>query len=132
MNPIPLTDPTGALRAWICGCCLHVGHGSEALGRNADESIVASSRARAESCCVCRDCGGPAPRAASMSLLGCAACDAKRNAEIEAREAELAKTHDKCAHCDGSGDDWERVDIDCADCLACNGSGWVKRTEATR
>ena len=129
MNPIPLTDPTGALRAWMCGCCLHVGYGSEFGYRDADASIVAQSKLRAESCCICIDCAGPAPRATCSYSRVCKACEAKRRA---ASGAAFAASHEKCARCSGSGNNRSASPYSGPNCPACNGSGWVKRTEAKR
>lgn len=119
MNAVPLSDPSGALRAWMCGCCGHVGHGGESMYRNADEHIIKASKARAESCCVCRTCGAPNPRADSVSALHCRACSAKQQAALDAARAEWEKTRKPCDECDGSGYD-ERD----GDCDACSGSGW--------
>lgn len=131
-NAIQLVDPSGVVRAWMCGTCFHVGGGVTALGRNADESIVASSKMRAESCCICSRCGQSRPREGRTSFTECADCTEVRYLEADAERAAKALTHDPCAVCDGSGDDWSLVDggDDCVDCLACNGSGWVAKDGA--
>lgn len=118
-SPIPLNDPNGIVRAWMCNCCQHVGSSGESMFGNADERQVEASRLNAESCCVCRTCKAPNPRADRDSALQCRACEAKRKATLEAAKAEWEKTRKPCAECDGAG-----YDDDDEDCDSCNGSGW--------
>lgn len=121
MNPVPLTDPSGVVRAWMCGCCGHAGEFPHRYGENADERAIARSRENAEQCCVCMWCKNPAPRAECM--LECKACQAQAKAKADAERAERMRTHEECSRCDGYG--WiDNIDHDCP---KCDGSGWVKR-----
>lgn len=124
-NPVPLTDPSGTVRAWMCGCCLHIGIGSVPIYRDAEADYIEGSMLRASACCVCGECKGPNPRADRDSSLYCRACTAKRDESIRAARADLERTHTQCAACDGDGYD----DLDTS-CIRCNGTGWIKREEA--
>lgn len=126
MNPVPLTDPSGVVRAWMCGCCSHVGIGSVPVYQNADDDYIEGGRMRAEWCCVCRECRGPNPRTDCDSSLYCRACSAKRDEAIAAARAALEDTHSSCVACDGDG--YDRNDTSC---VWCGGAGWVKRAETT-
>lgn len=123
MNPVPLTDPTGTVRAWMCGCCGHAGEFPSRFGKNADAYAIERSRLNAEECCVCRQCDGPAPRV--DCALVCKSCQEKNAAKADDARQEKLKTHRECSKCCGYG--W--VDHPHDDCPACDGDGWVKRTE---
>lgn len=127
MNPVPLTDPTGTVRAWMCGCCSHIGIGSVPVYRNADDDYLEGSKLRAAACCACGGCGGPNPRTDRISCLRCRACEAKREEAAKAERAEREKTHVPCVACDGDG-----CDDHGEDCMRCNGYGLIPREESAR
>lgn len=119
MNPIPLTDPNGVIRAWMCSACESIGEfNGGTTGWHVEESKL-----RAESCCVC-ECGAPMKRLD----LECPACALKRRNEIEAARVEKSKTHDPCATCNGTGNYMDRFAI--VDCDACAGTGWIAKEGA--
>ena len=69
MNPIPLTDPRGIVRAYACGSCGHAYSGGQIMGLrkplNGGQimSHAASADRRANACCRCLTCGASiAPR----------------------------------------------------------------------
>jgi hypothetical protein len=90
-DPIPLTDPSGTVRSYICGTCLRIGSGAEFMGgeRLTDEQIEHARkdcRDEATRCCSCRECGTPTTRRVDWSIL-CERCEpVVRERE---REAEL-------------------------------------------
>lgn len=127
MNPVPLTDPTGTIRAWMCGCCLHVGIGSVPIYRSADDDYIEGGKLRAAACCVCWDCRGPNPRTDRISCLRCRACEAKREEAAKTERAERERTHVPCVACDGDG-----LDDNGEDCMRCNGYGLIPREAAAR
>lgn len=79
MNPIPLTDPAGVVRAYACGGCgqLQEGHGQRIglrrpIGKQEKLSEARRSWERASRCCSCSTCGASiAPRVDGR----CKACD---------------------------------------------------------
>lgn len=123
-SPVPLTDPSGTVRAWMCGCCGHIGVGSVPIYRDADADYIEGSLLRAAACCVCSECKGPNPRTDRDSSLYCRACTAKRDEDIRAAFAERKKTHTWCGACEGDG--YDHLDTSC---VHCGGAGWVKREE---
>lgn len=135
MNPVALRDPSGVVRGWMCGVCLHAQASSEYLGQNADEKLVERWRESAETCCVCRECGGPAPRAEKRYFGGdCDACTERQVAEGQARrEAQLGGPTARCPRCHGSPDYYGDV-IDnegerC--CTRCEDRGYVLASTVT-
>lgn len=128
MNAVPLTDPSGTVRAWTCGVCWHVGHGGSMLSRPAGEDWIASSLASAAACCKCRECGRPNPRDNRTSSLHCRACAEVIEAAALAALAERRKTHAECSPCGGYG--WLETPDD--GCETCGGEGWVKRAEVSK
>lgn len=127
MNAVPLADPNGTVRAWVCGVCWHVGNGGSMLSQVAGEDWIASSLACAAACCKCRECGRPNPRTNRTSELHCAECKERVDAATRAFIAERDRTHEHCHKCSGEG----CLPPDLDDCEACGGSGWVKRAEVT-
>lgn len=77
--PIPLTDPSGTVRAWACGKCGVVAtSGGEPMFMPSPDYLTedaARARTRAVECCVCDECGGPNPRGTSWRTR-CVACAA--------------------------------------------------------
>lgn len=129
MNALPLRDPSGVVRAWCCGVCFHVRAGSEYLGQNADEAIVDSWRERAAECCVCRSCGGPAPRAELKYLSGdCDACTERAAAKERARQEKVVGGPTAtCPTCGGRPDYFGDVGDHEGDksCTRCDDRGYV-------
>lgn len=111
MNPVPLTDPTGTVRAWMCGRCNCIGE----FNGETSEWHAEESRRSAERCCMC-ECGA----IISKIALWCRDCARKRQAEIDAQNAEMRKTHYVCPQCNAARDD----------CSTCDGTGWVEHTPA--
>lgn len=79
MNPIPLTDPSGTVRAYVCGVCNNVrGSGSMLLGAAVDAAYAqedaARSLGRATRCCACDRCGTPIPIGAPTFAGMCSPC----------------------------------------------------------
>jgi len=67
MNPMPLTDPSGVVRAHACGSCFCV--------RSDMGSPEWSSLAQAERCCVCHCCGEPRQSGEQpMRIYACRYC----------------------------------------------------------
>lgn len=54
--PVPLSDPSGALRAWACGACGHVFGGMQ------------PRRESAARCCTCAHCGADTPNARKCTV----------------------------------------------------------------
>lgn len=84
MNPIPLADPNGVVRAYLCGGCnqafgpggTRTGMTSPLDGHRLDEETE-RTHSRADRCCRCIDCRGDiAPR----SLGLCDACEENNRA----------------------------------------------------
>ena len=87
-NPIPLSKPDSTVYAYACGACGCIGGGGIVCGDGANGWTAISadrSREQAETCCVCRTCGAPAP-----SEIDCTDCRAKWQAKVEAMHAERA------------------------------------------
>lgn len=62
MNPLPLTDPTGRVLAYVCGRCLCPGASASPLSQPSDllawgARQAGDSLADAERCCSCSRCG---------------------------------------------------------------------------
>jgi len=114
VNAIPLTDPTGVVRGWICGTCLHPGgHGERLIGLF-DEQMVDSAHCDADACCQCRQC----KRAIGIEEgrgRTCAQCAAVDRAVSELNAMYPSNAGPICLHCLGSGE------VTCAPCL---GSGY--------
>lgn len=85
MNPTPLIDPGGTVRAYACGACGHAYSGGQTLGlkKPLDARGIArhaeSSRGRAERCCRCITCGAPIPPRVSGDCVPCAAAERERH-----------------------------------------------------
>ena len=85
MNPLPLTDPSGTIRAWACGHCFRVSS-SVSCGGNSAEARQRETdyyKTRAEECGVCRGCKKEIDCSSSYSK--CAECREVENAEWVAR-----------------------------------------------
>lgn len=126
---IPLSSPDGAVYAYACSTCHHVGGGSELL-YTPDEPgpiqvLVESSLRDAESCCVCRACGGPAPRGVRTGLE-CEAC-AHWSAFVRIfTTAAMGYTDVRCEICGSRESRYCRETPKCSDCdegHASNSSG---------
>jgi|WetSurMetagenome_2_1015567.scaffolds.fasta_scaffold188318_1 hypothetical protein len=113
MNAIPLTDPTGIVRGWICGTCLHPGGHSERLIGLYSEGMIESARSDADECCRCRQCKR-AIRLDEGRGRTCPEC-----AAIDRAVSELNLLHPSngpiCIPCLGGGE---------VTCAACLGSGY--------
>lgn len=94
-GPLPLAAPDGTVYCWACSTCHHIAAGTVKIAQHAPEDVAELAvyfRHRAEVCCRCRKCGGPAPRYTEQRVNDvCAACweGGERQAE-EARTAEWA------------------------------------------
>lgn len=118
-DPIPLTDPQGVVRAYLCGCCGQVPE-QPIYGVNEAAKQAEDSRGRAEKCCVCIDCKGPNPRGSGGTILTCKAC----YAPTLARRRELHKAWygtDECDQCSFG------INHNGTECLECGGSGRVPK-----
>lgn len=108
-NPIALSAPDGEVLAYACGVCRLVHASCTAGGRTSVDDSVR----QAETCCVCRECGGKAPN----YRMRCDACDAEMWKEharrVEAnrpeREAQARAIQDEYA---------KSLDVDIAHTLA--------------
>ncbi len=117
--PVPLRDPDGIVRAWMCGACFHVGQAGEYVGQNADEALVEHSRRDAARCCTCWTCGKARdPGERHRGGITCEACSARAQATIDAERAASGESPPvemvECPGCDGSGE-----------CQQCRGTGSV-------
>ena len=79
MNPIPLTDSLGLVRAYACGEC-HNAYGSGSIySKHSFDTMVLVAKVakaalcRAERCCRCTDCETPLPKHGRVT---CNACEA--------------------------------------------------------
>lgn len=125
MNAIPLTDPSGVVRAWMCGICKH--QYPRWVGEM-PAHLVEESRDAAEHCCVCweRDCGRIASHHSDALWMFSHYCDehaairaAAKKADDEAFEARQREEGlVRCSECLGVG------------CDGCGDDGWV-RAEGT-
>lgn len=61
-DPIPLTDPSGAVRAWACGTCgsTHAPHPVSARLDSTIDDAARASRSAAAVCCIRCACGARA------------------------------------------------------------------------
>lgn len=120
MNPVPLKDPSGVVRAWMCGECLHVGGCGEYMGSNADEQIVEGSRIDAEHAASATTAGSlhrdPLPKPLMTLCVACgekwqADCNVRHKAFVEEQRAKGLVEHDACG---GIG------------CDGCDEEGWIQ------
>lgn len=100
MNPRPLMLD-GKIHAYACGQCGVVRYGSWHAGPW-DEEDVESTRAEAERCCLCRDCGAPLSLDRQTASLTCDACRAASSTQTETARVEaeqswetVAQNHDR-------------------------------------
>lgn len=96
MNPAPLTDSSGTVRAYLCGVC-----GTLGIASHTDpEAQAARSAHSARTCCVCSNCGAPAPRTAVPYSMLCAPCGTAHDARLEASRAAWLARSTLCSDCD--------------------------------
>jgi len=112
MNAIPLTDPKGVVRGWICGTCFHTGGNCERLIGRFDRRMVADARRDAEACCRCRKCKRAITLAEGRSRT-CRECAAAERTEMDTQHPPDARPI--CVPCLGSGE---------TTCVKCLGSGY--------
>jgi len=117
MNAVPLTDPQGTIRGWMCGTCLHPGGHSERLIGLFDERMIESARCDAEACCRCWEC----KRAIGIDEGRGRTCVECAKVERGPHESMLIEGP-FCVHCLGSGE---------TTCTACVGSGREPITSPT-
>lgn len=102
-EPIPLTDPAGMVRAYLCGCCGELPVIGQVGGARDPAEQAACALRRAAECCICHQCDGPNPRWATGGTFSeCAACTAPKIAAERARRAAFEAVTDPCPACGGA------------------------------
>jgi hypothetical protein len=114
MKPVPLTDPSGVVRTWMCGRCFSPAITHDHGGRAPhDAGCVDESEERATECCRCQICKSELPDTDPHYV--CTEC---RSTLAERASAAPYVPRDVCKTCDGNGS-----------CPNCQGEGFVPSGE---